>query len=207
MSFKQLTATDQERDSIIHLLTLAAFVDTNNVSEGLLSPYSQQPNRPEWLDAFMEGETWDYYKYQDHVVRLHSISLVTTMNLEMDEARVSFHPLVAEWLKYRIDQVTRSQYMKEAIRVVQLFIDNDDQKEMSPQDKREMLGHLDKVIEHDARFSIDEKPMSHALKQATGFYGSFYRRLGHGDETEKLLKRKIDYKDVPSAEKNVLPNM
>lgn len=172
MSFKQLAATDQERDSIIHLLTLAAFVDTNNVSEGLFSFYSQQPDRPDWLDAFMNDETWNCYKYQDHVVRLYSISLVTSMDLEMNEARISFHSLVVEWLKYRIDQVTRAQYMEEAICVIRLFVDNGDKKEMSIQDKREMLDHLDKVIEHDERFSINGKPMSHALKQASVPFGS-----------------------------------
>ncbi len=57
MSFEQLEATGQERDSIIHLLTLGAFIDTNNVGEGLFSLYSQQINKPTWFDAFMtDGE-------------------------------------------------------------------------------------------------------------------------------------------------------
>lgn len=207
MSFEQLETTGQERDSIIHLLTLAAFIDTNRVSEGLFSLYSQQPNRPGWLDAFMNDETWDSDKYQDYVVLLHSISLVTSMDLEMKEARISFHPVVAEWLKYRIDQVARAQYLEEAIRLVQLFIDNGDKKEMSPQDRREILGHLDQIIEHDDRFSTDGEHMSQALKQATVSFGSFYRRLGHYDETEVLIKRTIANKNVSPAEKNVLANM
>lgn len=110
MSFEQLEATGQERDSIVHLLTLAAFLNTNDVSEGLFSLYSQQANRPDWLDAFMNGGAWDSDKYQDSVVRLYSIALVTTINLMTDDARISFHPLVAEWLKLRIDQVARTQY-------------------------------------------------------------------------------------------------
>lgn len=33
--------------------------------------------------------------------------------------------------------------------------------------------------------------MSHALQQAIVSYGSFYRRLGHYDETEVLIKPMI----------------
>ena len=208
MSFEQLEAADQERDSIIHLLTLAAFIDTNNVSEGLFSLYSQQPNRPPWLDVFMDGETWDSNKYQDTVVHLKTICLVTTMNLTTDEARISFHPVVAEWLKLRIEQVARAKYMEEAIRVIQLFIDNGDKKEMSTQDKSEILGHLDKIIvEHDLVFQTDGKHVSNPLKEAIVSFGSFYRRLGHYEETSTLIKRAMGENNVSPAVMNVLANM
>ena len=154
MSFEQLEAPGQQRDSIIHLLTLAAFIDTNDVSEGLFSLYSQQANRPDWLDAFMEGGVWRSDMYQDSVVRLHSTTLVTTINLMTDDARISFHPLVAEWLKLRVDEVARARYAEEAIHVVRLFVDNGDKKEMPTQDKSETLGHLDKIIEHQQDFNL-----------------------------------------------------
>ena len=41
MSFEQLEAPGQQRDSIIHLLTLSASIDTIDVSESLFSLYSQ----------------------------------------------------------------------------------------------------------------------------------------------------------------------
>lgn len=205
MSFEQLEATGQERDSIIHLLTLAAFINTNNVSEGLFSLYSQQSDRPDWLDAFMDGGAWNSDKYQDSVVRLYSIALVTTINLMTDEARISFHPLVAEWLKLRIDQVARAQYTEEAIRVVRLFVDNGDKQEMSTQDKSETLGHIDKIIEHHQAFH--GKHVSYALKQATVSFGSFYRRLGRYHETRILIELAMGDEDVSPAVRNVLANM
>ena len=207
MSFEQLEATGQDRDSIIHFLTLAAFVNTNNVSEGLFSLYSQQANRPDWLDGFMDGETWDSDKYQDSVIRLYSVGLVTTINLMTDDARISFHPLVAEWLKLRIDQVARAQYTEEAIHVVRLFVDNGDKKEMPVQDKSETLGHIDKITEHHQVFQIDGKHISHALKQATVSFGSFYRRLGRYHETQMLIERAMVDEDVSPAARNVLANM
>lgn len=207
LSFEQLDATAQERDSIIHLLTLAAFINTNDVSEGLFSLYSEQADRPDWLDAFIDGGAWDSDKYQDSVVRLYSISLVTSINLMTDDARISFHPLVAEWLKLRIDQVARAQYTEEAIRVVRLFVDNGDKKEMPTQDKIETLGHIDKIIEHHQVFQASGKHISHALKQATVSFGSFYRRLGPYHETTTLIERAMSDDDVSPAVRNVLANM
>ena len=206
MSFEQLEATGQERDSIIHLLTLAAFINTNNASEGLFSLYSQQARRQGWLDAFMDGGAWDSDKYQDCVVRLYSIALVTTINLMTDDARISFHPLVAEWLKLRINQVARAKYTEEAIRVVRLFVDNGDKKEMPAQDKSEILGHIDKIIEHQV-FRVNGKHISRALKQATVSFGSFYRRLGRYHETRTLIEQAMGDEDVSPAVRNVLATM
>ena len=95
-----------------------------------------------------------------------------------DDARISFHPLVAEWLKLRVDQVARARYVEEAIHVVRLFVDNGDKKEMSTQDKSKTLSHLDKIIEHQQDFQLNGNHISRALKQATVSFGSFYSRLG-----------------------------
>ncbi|KAL8859442.1 MAG: hypothetical protein Q9178_004120 [Gyalolechia marmorata] len=207
MSFEQLKAPVQERDSIVRLLTLTAFINTNSVSEGLFSLYSQQAKRPDWLDAFMDGGVWDSDKYQDCIVHLHSIALVTTIDLMADDARISFHPLIAEWLKLRIDQGARAQYMEEAIRIVRLFVDNGDKKEMPTQDKIEILGHIDKITEHEKVFRTNGKPISHALKQAIVSFGSFYRRLGRYHETRTLVEQAMGDKDVSPAVRNILANM
>ncbi len=100
MSFEQLDASGDERDSIMHLLTLGAFIDTNNIGEGLFRLYSEQENRPQWLESFLSDGEWDSDKYQDSVVHLLSVSLTTSIDLMSDDARFSFHPLIAEWIKY-----------------------------------------------------------------------------------------------------------
>lgn len=64
----------------------------------------------------MDGGAWNSDRYQDSIVRLYSIALATTINIMTNDARIWFHPLVAEWLKLRIDQVARAQYAEEAIR-------------------------------------------------------------------------------------------
>ena len=207
MSFEQLEARGQDRESIIHLLTLGAFIDTNNIGEGLFSLYSQQEDRPGWLSTFMADEEWDSDFYQDTVVRLLSVSLVTSIDLTSEDARFSFHPLIAEWLKLRIDAKERAEFCEEAIRVVRLFVDNGDKKEMPIRYKGETLSHMDKIMEH-ARAYKSAKFESNALKDATISFGSFYRRLGRYQETQTLVERAMsDESDVNPAIRNILANM
>lgn len=178
MSFEQLQVTHDERNSLVHLLTLGAFVDTRDISEGLFSLYAQQACRPKWLEYFMDGTKWDSEKYQDSIVRLLSVSLVTAIDLMATDARFSFHPLIAEWLKLRVDDKVRDEYVEEAINVVRLFVDNGDKKEMPIRDKREILSHLDVVIAGDESLHTNGHQVSKTLQAAMVSFGSFYRRLG-----------------------------
>ncbi|KAL8871438.1 MAG: hypothetical protein Q9174_002726 [Haloplaca sp. 1 TL-2023] len=208
MSFEQLEGTEAERQSIIHLLTLGAFIDTNNVGEGLFSLYSRSPDRPQWLEAFMTDGEWDSDQYQDSVVRLLSVSLVTSIDLMSEDARFSFHPLIAEWLKLRIDSKARAEYTEEAIAVVRAFVDNGDKVEMPIRYKGETLSHMDKIIEHDQAYAATgKKHVSDALKEASISFGSFYRRLGRYHETQNLIERAMGDEDVSPAVRNVLANM
>lgn len=178
MSFEQLQVTHDERDSLVHLLTLGAFIDTRDISERLFSLYAQQASRPKWLEYFMDGTKWDSEKYQDSIVRLLSISLVTGIDLMVTDARFSFHPLIAEWLKLRVDDKVRDEYVEEAIHVVRLFVDNGDKKEMPIRDKGEILSHLDAVIAGDELLHTNGHQVSKTLQDAMVSFGSFYRRLG-----------------------------
>ena len=209
MSFEKLEAHGEERESIIHLLTLGAFIDTNNIGEGLFRVYAHLPYRPSWLEAFMDDENWDTDKYQDTVVRLLSVSLVTSIDLMTTDARFSFHPLIAEWLKLRIDAKTRASYTEEAIKVVRAYVDNGDKVEMDIRNKGETLSHIDKIVEHDQVYHSPKgsKHISHALKEATISFGSFYRRLGRYHETRNLIERAMSDEDVSPAVRNVLANM
>ena len=174
MSLDQLQVNHGECNSLVHLLTLGAFIDTRKISEGLFSLYAQQASRPEWLEYFMDGGKWNSKRYQDSVLRLRSISLLTNFN----RIHFSFHPLVAEWLKLRFDGKARDQYVEEAIHVVRLFIDNGDKKEMSIDDKEAILSHLDTVIAGDELLHPNGHQVSKSLQDAMVSFGSFYRRLG-----------------------------
>ena len=208
MSFEQLRVTEEEREWLAHLLTLGAFVDTRDISEGLFSLYASDTNSRKWLEYFKNGTEWDSDKYQDSIVRLLSVSLVTSIDIMAADARFSFHPLIAEWLKLRIDDKTRDQYTQEAIHAVHLFIDNGDKKDMPIRDKSETLSHLDAVIAGDEMLHVNNHHLSHALQDATVSFGSFYRRLGRYHETKRLIERALNSnQEVTPTMRNVLANM
>lgn len=209
MSLEQLEAHGSERDAVVHLLTLGAFIDTNDIGEGLFAVYAEQKDHPDWLNGFMVDQEWDSDFYQDWIVRLLSVSLVTSIDLASQDARFSFHPLIAEWLKLRIDARERAKYTDEAIRVVRLFVDNGDKNEMPVRYKGETLAHMDKIIEHERTYSFESKLGSHAqsLRDATISFGSFYRRLGRYHETQSLVERAMNDENVSPAIRNILANM
>ena len=178
MSLKQLHASPDERDSLIHLMTLGAFIDTQEISEGLFSLYAKQAGRSRWLNHFMNGTEWDSRHYQDWILHLLTLSLVTSVDLMAADSRFSFHPLVAEWLKLRVDDETRDQYSKEAIHVVRLFIDEGDDKQMPVRDKGEILRHLDAIVAQDEILHSNGDGIPKMLQGAIVSFGSFCRRLG-----------------------------
>ncbi|KAG6985315.1 hypothetical protein G7Y79_00113g101700 [Physcia stellaris] len=187
MSFEQLQVTHDERDSLVHLLTLGAFVNTRDISEGLFSLYAKQAHS---------------------IVRLLSVSLVTSIDLKATDARFSFHPLIAEWLKLRVDIKVRDEYAEEAVHVVRLFVDNGDEEEMPIRDKGEILSHLDAVIAGDEMLHTNGHQVSKTLQDAMVSFGSFYRRLGRYQETKYLIERALrgDHEVTPKI-RNVLANM
>ena len=178
MCLEQLQVTNDKRGSLVHLLTLGAFIDTRDISEGLFSLYAQQDNGPRWLEYFMDGSKWASEKYQASIVSLQRISLVTGIDPTGTDSRFSFHPLIAEWLKLRVDYKVRDEYIEEAIHVVRLFVDNGDRKQMPIRDKGEMLSHLDAVIAGDELLHTKGHQASKTLQDAMVSFGSFYRRLG-----------------------------
>lgn len=78
---------------------------------------------------------------------------------------------------------------------------------MPIRDKCETLAHMDRIIEHDQTYQASERHISHALKDATISFGSFYRRLGRYRETQRLVERAMSDEDVSPAVNNVLANM
>lgn len=97
--------------------------------------------------------------------------------------------MIAEWLKLRIDDPTRSQYTEEAIQVLRLFVDGGDKKDMSFRDKTETLpdskcclaelyGELKEYERAETLFAqAAEKPRARAGSQAS---------MTRSDETHAL---------------------
>ncbi|KAL8952935.1 MAG: hypothetical protein Q9183_007361, partial [Haloplaca sp. 2 TL-2023] len=124
------------------------------------------------------------------------------------EIRFSFHPLIAEWRKDRIDSEARAEYTGEAIAGIRAFSNSGDKVEMPIRHKGETLSHMDKIIGYDQAYAATgRKHISDALKEASISFGSFYRRLGRYHETQDLIERAMGDEDVSPAVRNVLANV
>ena len=212
MSFEELDATAEQRESIIHLLTLSAFIDNMQIGEGLFSTYYEAtaPNSPHWLTGFVTNGIWDKDKYQDCIVRLLSVNLIQSIDIMTADARFSFHPLIVEWLKLRTDDAARDQYIEEAIWVLRLFIDAGDKKEMPFRDKSEVLAHLATRTANEEAYHCQGNHVSNVLMNAMVSFGSFYRRLGRYEETRSLIERAMNpepHHYITPSVRNVLANM
>lgn len=212
MSFEELEMTAEQRQSIIHLLTLSAFIDNVQIGEGLFKTYfeSVDPSASHWLTEFVTNGLWDKDKYQDCIVRLLSIHLIQSIDIMTADARFSIHPLIAEWLRLRTSKAARDQYTEEAILVLRLFIDSGDKKEMPFRDKSEVLAHLATCTANEEAYHCEGHRVSYTLMDAMVSFGSFYRRLGRYEETRSLIERAMEptsQHDITPAVRNVLANM
>ena len=210
MSFEELETSAEDRESLIHLLTISAFLDTAHISEGLFKHYYEVSEpKPAWLSSFLSDDIWDQDKYQDCIVRLLGVSIIQSIDIMSDDTRFSFHPLVAEWLKLRIDEHARRRFTEEAIQILRLYVDGGDTKEMPLREKSEVLSHLNKAVENDHMYHAGGKHVSHTLMSAMISFGSFYRRLGRHRETGDLIERAINEQpdEITPAIQNVLANM
>jgi len=210
MSFEELETSAEERESLIHLLTLSSFLDTANISGGLFKHYHEVSEaKPAWLSGFLNDGVWDEDRYQDCIVRLLGVSLIQSIDIMSDHTRFSFHPLVAEWLKLRIDEHARGRFTEEAIQILRLYVDGGDTKEMPLREKSEVLSHLNKAVENDHIYHAGGKHVSHTLMSAMISFGSFYRRLGRhrgiGDLIERAMNEQPE--EITPAIQNVLANM
>jgi len=210
MSFEELETSAEERESLIHLLTLSSFLDTAHISGGLFKHYHEVfEAKPAWLSGFLNDGVWDEDRYQDCIVRLLGVSLIQSLDIMSDDTGFSFHPLVAEWLKLRIDEHARGRFTEEAIQILRLYVDGGDTKEMPLREKSEVLSHLNKAVENDHVYHAGGKHVSHTLMSAMISFGSFYRRLGRHRETGDLIERAMNEQpeEITPAIQNVLANM
>ena len=135
---------------ICHFLTLSAFFDTTNISEGLFRSYLASADEPsQWIQYFASEGVWNQFKYQDVLVELRRLSLLQSLDTGVEETRFSLHPLVTDWLKLRRDQESRQKYTIEATMILANYINTQDQGTLPLQARLDTLLHVDMCLQND----------------------------------------------------------
>ena len=95
-----------DAEPFIDLLTFAAFAGPSRLFPEMLRTQVEGNLAVELgcRDLYTSDGKWDPWKYQDAVVQLYSVSLISEIDMTSAEIRFVIHPLVAEWLKVRADK-------------------------------------------------------------------------------------------------------
>lgn len=127
MSFRLLDEDERKRDEMGKFLIMLSFLDFRNISKeifmvprSLVSSMNVDTQEiPGWLKILLKADgRWDLTKLEDLLTDFRSLSLIELTATSQGSLRLSLHPLVSEWIKYRADLVTRRQCLFEATQIV-----------------------------------------------------------------------------------------
>ena len=94
-----------DAEPFIELLTFAAFTGSWPMLPEMLRTQVEENLAAELgcRDLYTTDNKWDPWKYQDAVVQLYSISMISEIDMSSLDTTFSIHPLVQEWLKVRAE--------------------------------------------------------------------------------------------------------
>jgi len=102
-----------------HFLTVAAFFNTFNIQEGLFQEhFNKSAEKPDWMALFSSRGKWDAYKFGDLIAELKSLSILESLERNEQGSRLTFHPLVGEWIRIRLSPELQDFYATEAVLIL-----------------------------------------------------------------------------------------
>ena len=121
MSFEQLSRDQVNGKTQEYLLILCAFFNNTDIFEESFKNYYQVCG-PEWMKAFGHEDVWDSFEFQDTLVQLAKLSLISSLEITAIGARFSLHPLVQDWIKLRSSIQSSQKMTVEAISMLSDYI-------------------------------------------------------------------------------------
>lgn len=196
MSVLECGETAMDREPLINLLTLAAFMGSSSVGQNLVEIYYHEVvSRNLCLTGpFFTNGALDLQKYQDSIVRLLNISLVQSVDLTSSNIRFSLHPLIAEWLRLRIELSGRQRYSIDVIEILKHFTKQAVDDYVKPvitshQDAQEAIVHLNQCIRNDQTYLSTDGVISTHLQDAVFAFAQFLQIFDRLLEAEELLQK------------------
>ncbi|KAL8936556.1 MAG: hypothetical protein Q9211_004127 [Gyalolechia sp. 1 TL-2023] len=194
MSLDQV-GDDEERTSIIHFLTLAAFLDNSHIGEGLFRTHLlSMATKLEWTSCLMTDGQWDSYKFQDLVASLQAHSLVESTDLGFPETNLSIHPLIRDWLRLRIPDDQQLHHLREAIQLVTATVGKQRRQGTTLQARRRMIAHIDACMESTREVLSSNYDWAFSyLEESADAFASAYNDHGRFEDAAFLYKSLYSY--------------
>ncbi|KAL8711263.1 MAG: hypothetical protein Q9225_007149 [Loekoesia sp. 1 TL-2023] len=184
-----------ESQAIIHFLTLSAFLDRAKIGSSLFrNCFVSLPKPLEWTSCFVTDGHWDGYRFQDLVTSLQAHSLVESTELGMVDTSFSIHPLIGDWLRLRIPENERLDYLREAIRLVTASIERESRVEVISEARSGIIAHMDACMEYTREiFSSDGNWAFSYLEDSADAFASVYNAHGRFEDAALLYVSLLDY--------------
>ncbi len=195
LSLSWCGSTEAEREAYTHFLTLAALFDHASVSQYLFELYhkASKGQPPPVIQQFLTDGTWDSFKYQDFIVHLASLSLLQYEGVEYSTIRFSLHPLVAEWLKLRLDAQGIHAYRLEAVNILKSVTDahNGGKATLSFSDLQSTIAHLKACSAREEEFDSTSEDLLSTTQNANASFAAFYLKADRSQDAEILLRKAL----------------
>ncbi|KAK6438855.1 hypothetical protein LTR95_004939 [Oleoguttula sp. CCFEE 5521] len=204
MSFHQIWHTDDiiEPNAIGHFLTTMAFFSNTNLDLGLFRSFSDSDGvKHSWMPAFVDVDTsgWDEYACQDAVTALEQLSLIQYTDQHAHFAnqsddnslhgRISFHPLVRDWIQLRVTPEARRAHCTEALQILHHYIEHK-LPSATVDVRRELLSHLDSALSSQSQYFPDWALYRYdSLRHCLEGFMRFYLAQGRYKEAEEVCQK------------------
>ena len=112
-------------EPFIDLLTFAAFAGSSLLLPKMLRVQVEENLAAELgcRNLYTSDGKWDPWKYQDAIVQLYSVSLISEIDMRAAEISFVIHPLVEEWLKVRAGDPKDKMYIGANTRLIHRICD------------------------------------------------------------------------------------
>ncbi|KAI9880980.1 MAG: hypothetical protein M1830_009474 [Pleopsidium flavum] len=195
LSFEQLSGTRNDAETKTHLLSFAAFLDNETISEKYFRSHFDI-SRPQWMDRFSTGIEWGPHEFVDVLAELLKLSLIQTLDHETGEAQFSLHPLIRDWVKLRLPQKDRKEFTLESIAAMTLYLQSVQDKALLLRARQETVSHLNSCCQNDFEFLNQEEGSGlKSLPESASTFAKFYESQGLYKESKTLYLRALSSKE------------
>ncbi|CAM6129976.1 unnamed protein product [Calypogeia fissa] len=153
LSFQQIRK-DETGERLRTFLTTAAFFNSRDIGEDLFHGANDLETVPLWIDAFISEGAWDSIRYRFFLAELSKLSLLNFAIEDTKQCRFYLHPLIADWLRLRVDLDKRRQCTIESCYLLAKLIESTDLDSCSYAFRLYLLEHVDECLNNKRVYSM-----------------------------------------------------
>lgn len=193
LSIELISGSPTTRNDKIHFLTVAAFLNRDEVSDNLFRCYGTK--NINWLAPCVKDGIRNKYIAQDILIELQSLSLIHNLQIDEHGARFSLHPLIQDWMKLRATPDARREFAREAVLLLSTFLKSCDENETPLTTKQVLHGHLNAVIQNEEKYPVIHGELeSIELQDAAFNFGQFFNSQGRYNISEEMIRSSLKWR-------------